>query len=68
MKVSLRAARVNANLSQDEVAKRLRKTPQTVVNWEKGRTRIDAANFRVLCEMYGATQADIVLPYSLCSD
>ena len=68
MKVSLRAARVNANLSQDEVAKRLRKTPQTVVNWEKGRTKIDMANLKLLCEMYGATQADIVLPYLLCSD
>lgn len=34
--ISLAAARVNANLTQADVAKMLNVTPQTVVNWEKG--------------------------------
>lgn len=34
MKVSLQAARVNAKLTQSDVAKQLRKNKQTIVNWE----------------------------------
>lgn len=39
-KISLAAVRVNANLSQAELAKKLDVDRQTVINWEKGHTKI----------------------------
>lgn len=35
-KISLAAARVNAGLTQDEVAKRMHVSKTTILNWEKG--------------------------------
>lgn len=62
MKISLKAARVNANMSQAEVAKLLHKNKQTIVNWENGKTPIDVANFKELCRMYQIEQKYIFLP------
>lgn len=61
MKVSLQAARVNAKLTQSDVAKRLRKNKQTIVNWENGKTEIDKANFEALCRLYNCKMDDIFL-------
>ena len=33
-KISLKAARVNAEMTQDDVARVLHRTKQTIVNWE----------------------------------
>lgn len=62
VKISLAAARVNAGMTQAEVAKILHKTPQTIVNWENGRSQIDTANFTVLCELYKVPQSFIFMP------
>ena len=62
VKISLAAARVNAGMTQAEVAKMLHKTPQTIVNWENGRSLIDMANFTVLCELYKIPQSFIFVP------
>lgn len=62
VKISLAAARVNAGMTQKEVAKILHKTPQTIVNWENGRSLIDMANFTVLCELYKIPQSFIFVP------
>ena len=62
MKISLKAARVNAGLTQSEVAKKLRKNKQTIVNWEMGRSLPDVANFAALCSFYGADGNEIFLP------
>ena len=62
LKISLRAARVNAGLTQEEVAKRIGKNKQTVINWENGRTPIDLGNFALLCNMYGFSERNIILP------
>ena len=35
-KITLKAARVNAGMTQDEAAGFLGKTKQTIVNWENG--------------------------------
>lgn len=37
-KISLRAARVNANMTQEQVSKELKVSKKTVQNWEKGAT------------------------------
>lgn len=62
MKISLKAARVNANLTQEDAAKQLRKGKQTITNWENGYTTIDTANFMALCSLYGVRPNDIFLP------
>lgn len=62
MKITLKAARVNAGLTQLEVAKKLRKNKQTIVNWEMGRSFPDVANFAALCSIYGADGNEIFLP------
>lgn len=45
IQISLAAARVNANLSQEQVAKKLKISKATLVNWEKGVTepKVDQA-------------------------
>ena len=62
MKISLKAARVNANLTQEDVAKQLHKGKQTITNWENGHTSIDIANFTALCSLYGVNPDNIFLP------
>ncbi len=63
LKISLKAARVNANMTQAYVAKKLKKNKQTIVNWENGKTVIDAANFAALCNLYKVDKEYILLPY-----
>ena len=50
--ISLAAARVNAEMTQEEVAKALGVSKQTVVNWEKSRTEIDHSQAKKLSELY----------------
>ena len=38
LKIKINAARVNAELTQEEAAKRLHVSPATINNWESGRT------------------------------
>ncbi|WP_196605788.1 helix-turn-helix transcriptional regulator [Pectinatus haikarae] len=65
MQISLRAARVNANLTQKDVALHLCKNKQTIVNWENGKTPIDMANFDALCRLYKISANYIFLPRKL---
>lgn len=51
-KISLAAARVNADMTQGDVAKALNVTPNTVVNWEKGRSEPTAAQAVALGELF----------------
>ena len=60
--ISLKAARVNANLTQAEVAKRLHKTKKTITNWESGKTKVSAADLLILCDMYKISPSAIRLP------
>ncbi len=62
MKISLKAARVNANLTQEEVAKTLRKSKNTINSWENGKTEIDKANFDALCRLYKISGDVVFLP------
>lgn len=63
LKISLKAARVNANLSQEEVARKMKKSKITINNWENGKTEIDYGNLNELCRLYSVTMDDILLPY-----
>ena len=52
-KIKLKAARVNAGLTQTEVAQKLNRNKQTIVNWEKGFTQIKVNDLLALSELYG---------------
>ena len=51
-KIKLKAARVNAGLTQTEVAQKLNRNKQTIVNWEKGFTEIKGKVLLALSELY----------------
>lgn len=50
--VSLKAARVNVELTQREVANQMGLNVATLVNWENGKTSPDIDQFKKLCEIY----------------
>ena len=40
IQISLAAARVNAGMTQEDVAKKMGISKQTIINWEKGKPKI----------------------------
>ena len=52
-KIKLKAARVNAELTQEDVAKALHRNKQTIVNWENGVTEIRVNDLIALSDLYG---------------
>jgi len=52
--VSLKAARVNAGLSQDEAAKAIGVSNATICSWERENSYPDVMQFETLCNLYGA--------------
>ena len=62
LRISLAAARVNAELLQEDVAKMMKVTKQTIVNWEKGRTSPTIEQARKLSEIYKIPLDNIFLP------
>ena len=53
VKISLRAARINAGYSQKEAADKLGVSNKTLGNWENGITFPSADKIQALCELYG---------------
>lgn len=53
MKISLRAARVNADLTQQEVADKIGVSKHTIINWERGRTKPKKHILIALSSIYG---------------
>ncbi len=62
LKISLAAARVNAGLTQDDVAKVLKVGKQTIVSWEKGKSEPKMSQSRQLSELYNIPLDYIFLP------
>ena len=62
MQISLRAARVNAGMTQEAAARAIGKSKDTIRNWESGKTKIPAEDFMALCSLYSASKDDIFLP------
>ena len=62
LQISLAAARVNAGMTQEDVAKAMNVTRQTVVNWEKGRGIPGIPEIEMLSRIYGISQDNIFLP------
>lgn len=60
MRITLRAARINKGLTQEEVAKALNVTKKTVGSWEKGITKPKLDKIEPLCNLYGCSYDDII--------
>ena len=62
LKISLAAARVNANLTQDDVSKVLHVSKQTIINWEKGKVVPTFIVLNTLSNLYDIPIDNIILP------
>ena len=62
LRISLAAARVNAGMTQEEAAKAIKVTKQTLVNWEKGTAEPKISQARALSELYNMPLDNIFLP------
>lgn len=51
-KISLKAARVNAGLSQSDAAKKIGVAVSTLRNWESGKTFPNQPKIEKMCEVY----------------
>ena len=64
MKVSLKAARVNAELTQSEAGGRLGVSKDTIKAMESGKREIKITEFKRLCRIYHCREDDIILPFN----
>lgn len=60
MAIHLKAARVNAGLTQEDVARELNISKNTVVNYEAYRSKPDIETAVKLAKLYGMTVDDII--------
>lgn len=62
LKITLQAARVNAGLTQMQVAEQFGVVNKTISNWESGKTEIKPFQLMSLCQLYGVSVDNIILP------
>ncbi len=51
-KITIRAARVNAGLTQEEAAKKLRINPDTLARYERNSNKLTLEMFEKLADLY----------------
>lgn len=61
-KISMAAARVNAKMTQEEVAFKMHVSKNTIVNWENGRVVPKPAQFKMYCDIVHAPEDIIFVP------
>lgn len=62
MKIKLRAARVNAGLTQEQFAMRVGVSKMTVCDWERGKRRVKIYYLPIISQVLGVPVDDIILP------
>ena len=60
--ISLKAARVNTEMSRGEVAEKIGVSESSISNWELGRCKVDAIKLRALSEVYKIPMEFLRLP------
>lgn len=60
MKVTLKAARVNAGLSQKKAGERIKVSKDTIANWEKGRSFPSAEKIKDIERVYKVKYDDLI--------
>ena len=61
-RISLAAARVNAKKTQEDVAREMKVSKNTINNWENGKIEMKPAQFKMYCDIVGAPEDAIILP------
>ena len=61
-RISLEAARVNAELTQKELAEKLGVSNTTIVNWEKGNSEPSISQLRIISDLSGIPMDFIFIP------
>ena len=61
-KISLEAARINAKLTQKELAEILGVSNATIVNWESGKTEPNLTQLKKISELSGIPMDFIFVP------
>ena len=62
MKIKLNALRVNAGLTQSEVAAKVGISKNTLIKWESYKSFPSVVQIMKLCDLYGCDVNDIFLP------
>lgn len=62
LQISLAAARVNAGMTQDEAAKKIGVSRQTILSWEKGKVAPRIPEMKMISIVYGIPEDNIFLP------
>lgn len=65
MQISLKAARVNAGYTQQEVCDKVGMSKKALIAVEKGIRDLTLTEFDKLCRLYGCDRDDIILPIIL---
>lgn len=65
VKMHLKAARVNADLTQSQVCEKLNIAKSTLVSWEQEKTFPRAEQLQNLCNLYHCEWNDIFIPETL---
>ena len=65
LRISLAAARVNANMTQEEAAQKMGVGKQTILNWEKGKVVPKPAQLYYLAKIYNRPVDNIFLPSNI---
>ncbi len=63
LQITLAAARVNAGLTQEQAAKKMGVTKNTIINWEKGKRKVGIPQARMLSAIYSIPVDNIFLPH-----
>lgn len=61
-KITLKAARVNAGLTQDGLAEKLGVSRKMIAEWELGNVPMKPAYLFAICYITGFSEDDIILP------
>ncbi len=67
MKITLKAARVNVGLTQEDVAKSVKKSKNTIVSYEKGKSVPDIETGKALADLYGVSVNDLIFLPNDCA-
>lgn len=62
LQITLAAARVNAGMTQEDVAREMHVSKNTVLNWEKGKVIPNFATLSTLSSLYKIPADNIFLP------
>ena len=61
-KITLEAARVNAGLTQVQLADKMGVSRQSVIDWENGKREMRTPYLYLFCRITGFSEDDILLP------